>query len=116
MTHALRAAAALLLFGAAPALAQDGALTEAHLAAVDIDADGSVSKTEYRIFMSDVFLLVDADYDGRVSAEDLADLITAEQFAATDADGDGAVTWAELDAQTLRDFDAADQDGNGSLD
>jgi hypothetical protein len=46
----------------------------------------------------------------------VAELISGEQFAATDADGDGVVTWAELDAQTLRDFDAADQDGNGSLD
>ncbi len=118
MTHTLNpvaAVAALFLIGT-PALAQDAPLTEAHLAAIDIDGDGSVSKTEYRIFMSDVFLLLDTDYDGRLSQADLADVISADQFAATDADGDGAVTWAEFDAQTLVDFDAADQDGNGSLD
>jgi Ca2+-binding EF-hand superfamily protein len=115
-----RATAALILLGASvagtPLVAQETQLTEQHLAAVDIDKDDSVSKSEYRIFMSNVFILLDEDNDGLLAKGDASAVLSDDQFAATDADGDGSVSWAELDAQTRSDFDAADKDGNGSLD
>lgn len=122
MSHSTmpRATAALILLGASvagtPLVAQETQLTEQHLAAVDIDKDDSVSKSEYRIFMSNVFILLDEDNDGLLAKGDASAVLSDDQFAATDADGDGSVSWAELDAQTRSDFDAADKDGNGSLD
>ena len=115
LTRTLYAAAAALLLGDA-LHAQDAPITEAHLAIVDIDKDGSASKAEYRIYMSNAFILLDTDYDGGLSKADLSGLLSDEQFSATDADGDEVVTWAEFDVQTLRDFDGADLDGSGALD
>ena len=91
-------------------------LTEAHLAALDLDGDGAVGMAEYRIFMSDAFILLDTDNDGALLPADVAGVLTVEQFASVDADRDGTVTWAEFDAQIRRDFDAADGNANGVLD
>ena len=57
---------------AAPAFAASevdpaGAITDQHLAIFDLDADGAVSRSEYRVTTSNVFILMDADSDNMLS-------------------------------------------------
>jgi hypothetical protein len=91
-----------------------GAITDQHLAIFDLDADGAVSRSEYRVTTSNVFILMDADSDNMLSPAE-AEGIPEALFDGMDTDGDGMASRAEYDTQILADFDAADLDGNGLL-
>lgn len=106
--------AALVALAAGAAQAGAPALTEGHLQVFDLDADGAVSKAEYRVTTSNVFIMMDADHDNAlVPAE--AEGIPEELFKAMDTDGDGMASRAEYDTQILIDFDSADLDQDGLL-
>jgi len=116
MLNTIRTGAVFAALLAVPAFAQDGAMTEGHLQMLDLDEDGAVSVTEYRIYTSNAFIVLDTDNDDLLAAGDFHDLITEAQFAAMDKDADQKVSRAEYDAEVLADFAAADQNGNGVLD
>jgi hypothetical protein len=106
--------ASLLALVAGGAFAAAPAFTDQHLAVADIDGDGQVDLTEYRVMASNVFILLDTDASYTLTSEE-ASAIPAELFLAMDTDGDGAVSRAEYDIQILADFRAADLDGNAQL-
>ena len=83
--------------------------------AADIDADGTISLDEYRVFVSNAFIELDPDADNHLDPADLEGVADAAAFAAMDGDGDGRVSRMEFDEQMLADFGAADLDGNGLL-
>jgi hypothetical protein len=116
MSRARAVGAALIALAAAPGLAQEPALTEGHLAIVDLDADGAVSLDEYRVYTSNAFIALDRDADGALAPAEAAGVISEALFAAADGDGDGVLSRAEYDAQVLADFRASDGDGSGALD
>lgn len=108
-------AALLAVLGASAAAAgAPPALTGDHLTIVDLDGNGEVDLTEYRVMTSNVFILLDADADDALTPEEASE-IPAALFAAMDTDGDGNVDRIEYDVQVRADFVAADLDGNGLL-
>ncbi len=112
-------AASALVLTATLATAQDApadtSLTTGHLTAVDTDANGAVSESEFRSAMQKAHATLDKDADGVVTWTEAEALLTREQFDALDADRTGAVTPAEMDAQAQKDFSAADLDKDGAL-
>ena len=92
-----------------------GELNEAHLAMLDQDGDGVVSRAEFDAYMDAAFGALDTVGDGALSADEFAVYAPVDTFAAIDADGDGMVSRDEFDAQTSADFAAADSDGDGAL-
>lgn len=104
--------AAALSLGTA-AFAQD--LTSGHLAAIDVNGDGVVDKAEFDAFVAAAFDKLDANKDGYITVKEGTAVITPEQFAAINANKDGGVSREEFTAQVLKDFAAADKDGNGVL-
>ncbi|MFO1142760.1 MAG: hypothetical protein U1E59_10260 [Amaricoccus sp.] len=108
------ALAAFLSFAAGGAFAGTPAITGDHLNVADLNGDGKVELTEYRVMTSNVFILLDADASDTLTQKE-ASAIPAELFVAMDTDKDGVVSRAEYDVQVLADFRAADVDGNGLL-
>ncbi|KXF74862.1 hypothetical protein ATN84_21790 [Paramesorhizobium deserti] len=82
---------------------------------IDADKSGEVSRQEYQAFMTNAFGKLDADKNGSLSQAETANILTADQFAATDANGDGRVSKDELMNRVMQDFSAADKNGDGSL-
>lgn len=105
-------AAATLIGLAAPALAMD----ESRLRAMDKDGDGAISRGEFSEFATFAFDQMDTDNSQTLSADEVDDHLTPDNFNTLDADSDGAVTKEEFGAQMSRDFDAADRDRNGMID
>jgi Ca2+-binding EF-hand superfamily protein len=75
-----------------------------HVAAVDLDGDGTVDKDEMLVHHQDMFDSLDTDGDGKLSAAEAAKGPgrLAEHFAMIDTDGDGFVTEAEIAAAIAR--------------
>ena len=91
-----------------------GAITDQHLAIFDIDGDGAVSRTEYRVTTSNAFVLMEMDGANALSPAEAKD-ISAAMIKGMDAEADGMASRVEYDMQVLDNFDAADLDGNGIL-
>lgn len=108
-------ALALLLAGAAVAQTAPGDLTTTHLAALDTDQDGAVSKEEINSFAAEAFKLLDKNGDGHITAVEFGAMVTPEQFAAANTNGDGGISLKEFEAQVAADFAAADRSGDGTL-
>lgn len=104
--------AALGLGGAA--LAQD--ITTGHLTALDTDGNGAVDPAEYDALMGQAFTALDANGDGYVTAAEGAEVISPEQFAGANTNGDDGISQQEFMATVKADFEKADLDGNGMLD
>ncbi len=113
MSRALALAGAALLALAVPAAGLD--LTMEHVEIVDINGDGAISRDEYRVFVSNAFIELDADGDNYLDPADLDGIAAEGVFAKLDADGDGRVSRMEYDAHVLGEFDAADLDSDGLL-
>jgi hypothetical protein len=105
--------AAALAFCGTAALAQD--ITSGHLDAMDADDNGGVDATEFANFMTQVFTEIDANDDGYVTEAEGSGFMSAEHFAAANANGDDGLSQAEFLSATQADFQTADQDGDGVL-
>ena len=116
MKHTLFASVFGLLLGSGVVAAQDApALHEGHLSHLDTDENGTLSRAEYETFMANAFSKLDQDDDGHLTQHDVSSILTADQFAATDANGDDRVSRDEFMAQVMQDFQAADRTGDGHL-
>ena len=111
MRTLLIACATLALTGAA--WAQD--ITSAHLDALDADDDGAVDATEFDAYMVAAFKTIDTNGDGYVTLAEGEGYVTAEQFAAANANGDDGLSEGEFLAAAKADFAKADLDRDEKL-
>jgi EF hand len=112
MKRYLIACSVALAFAGA-AYAQD--ITTGHLDVMDTNDDGAVDAAEFDAFMTQVFTGLDANGDGYVTAAEGAEMITPEQFAAANSNGDDGLSQDEFLTAVRADFASADQDGDGAL-
>ena len=94
----------------------------AHAKEMDANQDGVLARDEMKAEVAKTMTGGDADKDGRLSTEENSTGVRtafggfAKQHAKeVDADGDGFITAAELEAISLRMFDKADANGDGKL-
>lgn len=106
-------AAALTLAVAGSADAQS--LSSGHLAAIDANGDGTVDKAEFDAFVAAAFDRLDVNHDGHITFQEGTAVISPEQFKAVNTNGDDGISREEFTSQVLKDFAAADKDGNGVL-
>lgn len=104
----------LLLLCPGAAMAQQ-AMHEGHKDQLDTNDSGAVNRQEYQAFMAKAFDKLDADTNGSLSKAETADVLDADQFAATDANGDGRVSRDEFMNRVMKDFATADKSGDGRL-
>jgi hypothetical protein len=109
------AVSALLLCTAIASAQQATPMYEGHRDQLDTNDNGSVNRTEYQAFMTDAFKKLDTDRDGSLRAGEVGQLLTPDQFAATDRNGNGSVSQAEFMNQVMADFAKADRSGDGQL-
>lgn len=91
-------------------------------AALDADGDGNVTLEEFQAgplaALQHRFAALDADRDGRLSAAELGDR-TSRRRSRIDTDGDGAWSFAELQAVrpdlTVERFNELDHNGDGLI-
>lgn len=102
-----------LALGVAASLPAHGqALSPETFRVMDIDENGKVDRSEHAMAMGAAFAHADGDADGILDADEAAVLNLPPQV---DADGDGQITLSEFLDSARRDFEAADQDGDGIL-
>jgi hypothetical protein len=110
--HLAIAAAAILLAGTASAAPRG-----------DADGDGKLSLGEYQTAMRDRLMRADTDGDGKISLQEYlarpaaakAKSDPAKRFARLDANGDGFLEAAEIDAMSGRRFAALDSNADGAI-
>lgn len=90
-------------------------LTREHFEQIDVNKDGSVTKSEYSTFMEGAFTRLDADGNGWISAVEAAKVMSPEQFATLDINGNGQVSRQEFMQKVLEEFDRHDTDRDGRL-
>jgi hypothetical protein len=117
-----------------PALAGDdehkGHTSAAHeVSMMDTDKDGRISKAEHAMGAKKMFQKIDADYDGRVTANEMnaahKDMpsahsskpmkSSADKIKAIDTDGDGAISAEEHEKGSQKMFSKMDKDEDGNL-
>lgn len=82
---------------------------------LDTNRDGVVQRSEYQAFMQTAFTNLDKNKDGGLEASEVTGVLTANQFAATDANSNGSITQTEFMNRVMADFAAADKSGDGKL-
>jgi EF hand len=93
------------------------------LETMDTDKTGDVTFAEFKKAAGDRFILADANKDGKVTVEEMADAIEkvrVEQMAKRmikrfDVDGDGAITQAEVDTNQQEVYALLDKNNDGKL-
>lgn len=131
---AFSGAALIGAFGAAAALADDGAgraerraeMIERMFTRLDVNGDGAIDRAEIETARAARFAAMDADGDGVISGEEMqahamerAAKRAGRHFDRLDANGDGGVDRAEMTAvrgarhETM--FERMDADGDGSV-
>lgn len=115
-----------LSIAASPAAAQMGGRDPmAAFDDADTNHDGVVTKAEFKAARSARFARMDRNGDGAISRDDFGRLIQFRpqigqridaMLAEADANHDGRVTQAELDAAPTKVFDLADTNGDGVVD
>ena len=96
--------------------AQEIALGEDALRALDTDGDDRISKEEWSAFTTFAFGAMDGDSNGTLGMGDVDPHLVTEDFQTLDANNDGVVTRTEFEKRMQIDFDAADRNGNGFID
>lgn len=104
----------LLLSCTGAAMAQQ-TMYEGHMKQLDADKNGTVNRQEYQAFMTQAFDKLDANNDGSLSKAEAGQVLKPDQFATTDANGDGRIGQNEFMDQVMKDFAAADKGGDGHL-
>jgi hypothetical protein len=97
------------------AVAQENGLVQGQEDYVDTDHNGAVKRGELDVFIGQAFVQLDANKDGVLVVTEVEKILTPEQFAAVDHNGDGKVSKTELLNQAHADFAAADHDHDGTL-
>jgi len=82
----------------------------------DLDADGTLDLGEVKKAAAGLFAQLDHDHDGTLDRRELAGRLSAREFAAADPDHDGTLTMDEYLAVVEKRFNAANLDGDGTLD
>jgi len=100
---------------AADAQNQPIAMNQGQMDRLDRDKNGAVDRSEYQAFMTSAFAGLDKNKDGSLNSDEVAQVLTVQQFSATDANGDGKVSQSEFLNRVMADFKAADRGGDGSL-
>ena len=65
--------------------------------------------------MEVTFVTLDVNKDGNLEWSEAQEIIPLAAFKTGDADANNALSRAEFDAQVLKDFMAADRNGDGTL-
>lgn len=104
---------AFVLLDAAAAQAQ--AMNQGQMDRLDRDRNGAVDRSEYQTFMTAAFGNLDRNKDGNLSRDEAARILNAQQFATTDANGDGRIAQQEFLNRVMADFEAADRSGDDAL-
>ena len=87
--------------------------------ASDKNQDGEIDLEEYHVRLTDVYFLIDADKDGKLTLVEIKKYaidMDSKDFEAADTDGDGKLSMGEYHNALDEDFDAADKDQDGELD
>ena len=84
--------------------------------AADTNHDGRVDRAEYDGFVAELVLLYDVDRDGKLTRMEVATARDPAKFDTIDADRDGALTLAEVAKYSDSDFAAMDANGDGAID
>ena len=79
-------------------------------------ATGRSNSGELMAFMDQAFKALDKNGDGYVTIVESEVVLTPEQFAAANTNGDDGISQQEWQDQAAKDLAAADRDGNGKLD
>ncbi len=95
----------------------------AHAAELDADLDGVIAREELLQQAKDAFTALDADKNGSISEQERkgkAPRLPMGGFVGLhvqelDADGDGSITLAEMEATSVRMFGKSDANGDGKL-
>ena len=82
----------------------------------DLDGDGTLDLGEVKKAATDFFARHDPDHDGTLDKRELAGRLSARELAAADPDHDGTLTLDEYLAIVEKRFNAANRDGDGTLD
>ena len=82
----------------------------------DANHDGRVDRGEYDNFVAELVLLYDANRDGKLSRDEVANARDPSKFDRIDADHDGFLTPQEVEAFSSSDFAAMDANGAGAID
>jgi len=115
MIAAACGAAALAAFGAMAQETTEVVITTGHLAAMDSNADGHVDRDEFKTFVNNQVGKLDKDADGAVSWSEAELGMDRNTFDALDANKNSSLSRSEVEAQSEKDFAAADRDGSGVL-
>jgi len=114
----------LLAISVMPTVLLDGVKAQSAKATTAIHAsdknqDGEIDLEEYHMRLTDVYFLVDADKDGKLTLVEIRKYavdMDSKKFKAADTDGDGKLSMGEYHNALDEDFDAADKDQDGELD
>lgn len=83
---------------------------------LDPNRDGQVGSGEFSAQMGVLFDAMDTNGSRQIDFEEVQDFIGKDLFDAADTDGNGRMSRKEFDAQIAQDFSASDSDGDGALD
>lgn len=114
MTFRILTATAAVLLAALPAAAQT--LPGEAAAIVDTDGDGIITTAEIEALAATLLPAMDSNEDGTVTKDEALVALSEDQFAAVDTNADGTLSADELGAVIRADFAAADLNGNGQID
>lgn len=106
---------AIAAVAALPVAAQPISMNQTHLAALDKNADGAVSKEEFDQFSDFAFEKMDRNRDSVLAPDEVDKHLIGDAFAMMDGNGDGTVSEDEFMLRMSADFMTADKDGDGLL-
>ncbi len=81
----------------------------------DVNGDGLIDRAEFQRWMEDVFYHHDQGRKGYLTPEDVRGMMSPATFKAANRKGDGKLTLKEFLSATFQDFAAIDANGNGAI-
>lgn len=107
-----------LMVNVSPAASAERMDASSTMALVDKNKDSRIDREEYHLRMTEVFFFADVDKDGQLTFAELVavEKVDPETFKRADRDGNGKLSLYEFMYVVHRDFEAADQNGDGVID